>query len=234
VEGPGRSQGSHRALALLPVAALAALGGGALAGCGSGPRQDVHAPSGTFKIDIVRASFPPRQHLAQQTELNIAVRNADHLTIPDIAVTIGSPEHAPGVSDTAASAFGGSSQQTGLASSSRPIWILDPNPSTASGAPGDFNPSAENTGPVNGQTAYTNTWALGALAPGQTKTFTWRLTAVQPGSHTISYTIAPALNGKARAVLGGGAAPTGRLKVSVDGRPATGRLGPNGNVIPGR
>ncbi len=216
-------------MGLLAAAAFAP----ALAGCGSGPRQDVHEPTGTFKVDVLRASFPRQQHLAQQTELNIAVRNADHRTIPNIAVTIGSPDHPRGVSDTAAAAFGGTSQQTGLASTSRPIWILDPNPSTSNGPPSDFDPSAENTGPVNGQTAYTNTWALGPLAPGHTKTFTWRLTAVRPGSHTISYTIAAGLNGKARAVLRGGGAPHGRLTASINAQPAAGRLGPSGNVIAG-
>lgn len=227
VEGSRRRPRSRPTLSLVAAVALAP----AVAGCGSGPRQDANEASGTFSVEVVRASFPAHQHIAQQTELNIAVRNADNRTIPDIAVTIGSPEHAAGVSDTAAAAFGQASEQSGLASSSRPIWILDPNPSTASGAPGNFDPSAENTGPVNGQTANTNTWALGPLEPGRTRTFTWRVTAVRPGSHTISYTIAAGLNGKARAAFSGGRAPTGRLTVSISDRPAAGRLGPTGNVV---
>ena len=52
-------------------------------------------------------------------------------------------------------------------------------------------------------TAYSNTWALGALAPGKTATFVWRVTAVKPGVHTVAWEVAAGLNGKAKAVQNG-------------------------------
>ena len=36
-------------------------------------------------------------------------------------------------------------------------------------------------------TAYSNTWALGRLAPGATARFVWRVTAVSPGTHVVAY-----------------------------------------------
>ena len=63
-------------------------------------------------------------------------------------------------------------------------------------------------GPKGGDSAATNTWALGRLEAGGTKTFRWKVTAVQPGSYTINYRVSPGLNGKAK--LAGGARPTAR------------------------
>ena len=71
--------------------------------------------------------------------------------------------------------FSTRSQQQGLADPQRPVWIVD-------------------EGPTGGTTAYTNTWALGSLAPGKTRTFTWKVTAIQPGNHTVKYRVAAGLN----------------------------------------
>ena len=49
-------------------------------------------------------------------------------------------------------------------------------------------------------TAYSNTWALGALQPGQTATFDWGVTAVKAGTYVVQYRVAAGLNGKAKAV----------------------------------
>src|SRR4051812_50065518 len=57
----------------LVLAALAAL----TAGCGGGPRQDADEPSGTSRVEVVRASFPARQHVAQAVQMRLRVRNAD-------------------------------------------------------------------------------------------------------------------------------------------------------------
>src|SRR5690348_10147104 len=50
---------------------VTALGAVALvaAGCGSGTRQDASEPLGTFKVDVVKASFPAKQRLARQEQL---------------------------------------------------------------------------------------------------------------------------------------------------------------------
>ena len=179
-----------------PCAIGAAL---AAAGCGGGERQDASEPSGTFRVAIVRASFPTKQHLAKQERFVIAVRNTGSRTVPDLAVTVDS--------------FASRSQQAGLADPSRAVWIID-------------------DGPRGGDTAYTNTWALGRLAPGQTRRFVWRVTAVQAGTHTVKWQVAAGLNGKAKATLAGNRAPSGSITVDISDRPARSRVDPaTGEII---
>lgn len=67
----------------------------------------------------------------------------------------------------------------------RPVWVV-------------------NQAPVGGVTAYVNTWALGPLKPSEQKTFTWSVTAIRPGVHTLRYRAGAGLHGKARAVAGNG------------------------------
>ena len=109
--------------------------------------------------------------------------------------------------------FSTRSQQQGLADPERPVWIVD-------------------AGPVGGTTAYTNTWALGKLAPGKTRTFTWHVTAIQPGTHTVKYRVAAGLNGKAKATLADNRAPAGSFTVDVSDKPAQSRVDPaTGKVV---
>jgi hypothetical protein len=169
------------------LGAAAIVGGVGLAGCG-GAAQDANEPSGTYTVRIEKASFPAKQQLAQQSLLAIQVTNAGSKDVPNVGVTIGRPE---GGSD-----FTLVSDQPYLANASRPIWIVD-------------------TDPANGVTAYRNTWALGKLRPQETKTFTWRLTAVRSGTHKIDYRISAGLNGKAKAQLPGGGDPTGSITVRI-------------------
>jgi hypothetical protein len=179
------------------------------AGCGGGNPQDVNEPSGKFPIQVVRATFPTTQRLAQKSQLLIAVRNAGHKKVPNVAVSVLSGEaNAP----AATAAFEEASSEPGVAEASRPVWVLD-------------------RGPAGGITAYTNTWALGRLRPGETKTFLWRVTAVKPGVHELKYTVAAGLNGKAKARLPGGALPTGSFQVNIAGQPAEGRLGPGDQPV---
>jgi hypothetical protein len=178
------------------IAAGAAL---AVAGCGGGERQDAAEPSGTFKVDVVRASFPTKQHLAQPERFVIAVRNSGDKTVPNVAVTV--------------SSFAERSEQAGLADPERAVWIIDDSPR-------------------GGTTAYTNTWALGRLAPGQTRRFVWRVTAVQAGTHTVKWQVAAGLNGKAKATLSGNRAPAGSVTVDVSDKPAQARVDPaTGKVV---
>jgi hypothetical protein len=172
----------------------------AVAGCGGGDRQDADEPSGTFDVEVVDASFPTSQHLAQQERMVIQVRNADTRTIPAIAVTV-----EPG--------FTVREDRPDLADASRPVWIVD-------------------AGPKGGTTAYTSTWALGALRPGQTRTFSWRVTPVRSGAHKVTYRVAAGLDGKAKAQLAGGQAPEGSFAVEVSQKPAQSRVDPEtGDVI---
>jgi hypothetical protein len=176
------------------VAALAVVGCG-----GAGARQDADEPSGTFHVDVVRASFPTKQRLARSERFVIAVRNSGDTTVPNVAVTV--------------SSFAARSEQTGLADPERAVWIIDASPH-------------------GGQTAYTNTWALGRLAPGQTRRFVWRVTAVQAGTHTVKWQVAAGLNGKAKATLSGNRAPAGSVTVDVSDKPGQAHVDPaTGKVV---
>jgi hypothetical protein len=95
----------------VPVAALAALG---VAGCGGGTRQDAAEPSKTYRVTIVRASFPARQRLAAPARLVVEVRNASKATVPDIAVTVDS--------------FSARGERSDLADAQRPVWVIDRPP----------------------------------------------------------------------------------------------------------
>jgi Domain of unknown function DUF11 len=181
--------------------ALIAAGIGALAvaGCGGGTRQDASEPSGTFEVEIVKTSFPAKQHLAQPERFVISVRNSGDKTVPNVAVTVNS--------------FSARSEQPGLADPERAVWVVD-------------------SSPRGGDTAYTNTWAMGPLAPGQTRRFVWRVTAVQAGTHTVKWQVAAGLNGKAKATLSGNRAPAGSVTVDVSEKPAQAHVDPKtGKVV---
>jgi hypothetical protein len=109
--------------------------------------------------------------------------------------------------------FSTRSQQQGLADPERPVWVVD-------------------EGPIGGTTAYTNTWALGKLAPGKTRTFVWKVTAIQPGTHTVKYRVAAGLNGKARAKVNGQDDFQGTFTVAISGKPAKSHVDPDtGQVV---
>jgi hypothetical protein len=105
-------------------------------------------------------------------------------------------------------------QRAGLADASRPIWIVDSEPR-------------------GGFTAHTNTWALGPLPAGESRTFRWRLTAVQPGRHDITYRAEAGLHGKARARLAEteDEAVAGSFEVNVSREPAQTRIGDDGESV---
>jgi hypothetical protein len=183
---------------------LAAL---ALPACGGGERQDADEPHGAFKVDVAEASFPPGQSISQKTTMRIRVRNSGTRTVPNVAMTVKTRPKQPG---GAPSAFGQTVDDPRLADPDRPIWIVD-------------------KGPEGGDTSYTNTWALGRLAPGQSKTFSWSVTPVQAGRYVIDYEVAPGLDGKAR--LAAGSRGKGTFRVAVDDTPADARVGADGEVI---
>jgi hypothetical protein len=192
-----------------------------LAGCGSAARQDASEPTGNFTVDVPVATFPAAQRLAEHTHLVITVRNASGKTIPNIAVTISSPGHG----GTAAQAFGELlAPSPGLASRSRPVWVIDR-------APGPCRFSCVNGGPGGAVTAYTNTWALGSLKPGAKATFDWGVTAMKAGTYEIRYQIAAGLNGKAKAVLADGSRPVGHFKVRVLQAPQQSYVNDKGQVV---
>jgi hypothetical protein len=195
----------------------------ALAACGSGSRQDANEPSGKFPVQA-SASWTTSQRLSEHTKLVITARNTGKSTIPNVAVTITDGNPSMPRIGTRAQAFQELLDMPGLASHSRPVWIVDQ-------APGPCGYSCHSGGPGAAVTAYSNTWALGSLAPGKSVTFDWHLTAVAPGTHFVYWRVAAGLNGKAKAVSAGGRPPQGSFTVNVAKAPAQAYVDNNGKVV---
>lgn len=204
-----------------------------LSGCGGGARQDASEPSGNFTVAVTSATFPASQRLSEHTHLVLTVHNTGTKTIPNIAATICNVTcsyRAPAGEGTSAAAFAQNLQMTGLANPSRPVWVLDspPGPCHYGCSP---NSPAGSGSPGGAVTAYSNTWALGGLAPGATAKFDWGVTAVAPGHHVVAWEIAAGLNGKAKAVLADGSAPHGTFAVTIHSAPAQTFVKDNGQIV---
>ena len=180
-----------------------------VAGCGSGPRQDADEPSGSYKLEVAAAKFPASQSIAQDSRMIVTVRNDDTKAAPNVAVTV---ETDPSKAGQGTVAFGQRVDDSRLSDNERPVWVV-------------------NEGPPGGDSAATNTWALGRLGAGETKTFTWKVTAVEPGSYTLRYRISPGLAGKAK--LADGGRTDGLFKVTIDDKPVPARVNDKGQVVRG-
>jgi hypothetical protein len=191
---------------LTPAALATAL---VATGCGGSPRQDANESKGTYKLEVAGAKFPASQAIAESATMSIRVRNADTKAAPNVAVTV---ETDPGKPGEGTAAFGQRVDDGRLSDPERPVWVVD-------------------EGPSGGDSVATNTWALGRLEAGETKTFRWKVTAIQPGSYTIKYRISPGLNGKAK--LAGGGPTDGAFKVRIDDKPVPARVNDKGEVVRG-
>jgi hypothetical protein len=179
----------------------------ALAGCGS-ERQDAGEPEGEFTLSVVEATFPERQTTAEHATMRISVRNTDDRDLPNLAVTIAT--EGPG--GEPAGSFAVADDDPRLADPSKPVWIVD-------------------RGPAGGETAATDTWAVGPMFPGETREVEWRVTAVRPGNYTVNYTVSPGLHGNATVADGQNA--TGSFRVRISDEPVPARVNGRGEVVRG-
>lgn len=191
----------------LAAVALAAL---LLSGCGGGARADAGEPAGTFPMKVLHASFPATQSIARPTHFLLRVQNTGVRAVPNVAVTIDSFDYI--------------SDYPELAARKRPVWAIERGPGAVGSRPVETQNVSE---PGGGQTAYVNTWALGALAPGATRTFVWQVVPVKAGSYTVHYAVAAGLAGKAKARLASGAAVDGQFAVEIKPAPALKHVNPN-------
>jgi len=179
----------------------AGIGALLLAACGGGgERQDANEPEADFPIEVTTAKFPNRQRLAETTDLRLGVENTGEETIPDLAVTIF-------VEDGAQGSFSIRLDQPGLANPNRPVWVLEDKYPRLAGEP-------RPPGSSPADTAATNTYAFGALDPGDTREMIWRVTPVRGGTYTVNYEIAAGLHGSAEAVTADGP-PSGKFVVTI-------------------
>ena len=181
-------------------------------GCGGGERQDANEADASYDVTVVDAKFPERQRLAEKSELEISVRNDADETIPNIAVTLkglGRGADTPQVQDA-----------------SRPVFIVDGKHAEIGGYK-----EIKLDAPDGGPTALVDTWALGELKPGATKTFRWRLTAVEPGPYELTYAVAAGLHGKAKAVGPGDAQPRGSFKGTIASKAPVSRIAADNRTV---
>jgi len=174
-------------------------------GCGGGEQQGADEPEGEFKVEVVSASLPRLQHIGEDVELKVRVRNADDETLRNVAVTVETQPEGR----NAPAAFGQSDVLAGQADSTRPIWVLG-------------------EGPAGGDTAYVNTWLAGTLRAGEERELTWSLVPSRAGTYVLDYRVAPGLTGKARAARG---KTSGTLRVRISDEPAPARVDDDGEVV---
>lgn len=217
-----RRAGARIASGLALIGATASL-----AACGSdeSARQDAEEPEGEFPVEVSESKFPNRQRLAETSDLVIAVENIGDEQIPELAVTIE-------VDDGADGSFSTDIEQEGVAAKARPVWILEENypkivEAGTSPAELDAEPSA------GAEAAQTNTFAFGAVAPGDDLTMAWRVTPVKAGTYTVNYEIAAGLTGKAKATTADGSPAEGSFVVTITDKPPTACVDTRGRVVEG-
>ncbi len=207
-----------RRRAAIAATALAACSALIVAGCGGGSEQTAHEPARTYRLQLSGVSFQRHQSISKPTALRMSVHNADTRTVPNVAVTIDS--------------FSYTSNYPELAYDKRPIWVIEQGPGATASPPVQ---SESVSPPGGGQTAYVNTWALGALAPGATRTFEWKVVPVKSGRHEVRYEVAAGLAGKAKAAPPeGGRALDGVLTADIAATPPARHVEPStGKVVGG-
>lgn len=220
---------SRAAIVAAAIVALTAFAASACGGSGATSQSvttqsvttkpAVAQTSGSFPVQVMRATFPRFQRLAQRTALTITVRNAGAQSIPNVAVTITNPRYG-----TTVLPFSTSLDMPGLSSHSRPVWIV-------LRAPGPCGYSCRQLGPGGAVTASPSTWALGTLTPGASATFVWTVTAVKAGTFRVAYRVAADLTGEARAVLANGSPATGTFTIHISATPPREIVTPAGEVI---
>jgi hypothetical protein len=188
-------------------------------GCGAGARQDAGEKQHTYRLRLGGVSFQPKQSISEPAALRISVSNPDTRAVPNVAVTIDS--------------FSYVSKYPELASSQRPIWVVEQGPGASPSRPVQ---SQAVSPPGGGQTAYVNTWALGPLAAGATRTFEWRVVPVKAGKHQVHYEFAAGLAGRAKAAPPSGGKPlSGVLTAQIGPAPPSRHVDPaTGRVVAGQ
>ena len=192
--------------------------GGVLASACGGSTQDAHEQEASHTLRVLRSSFPAKQAVARPTALELEILNPGSSTVPNVVVTVDS--------------FYYRSNFPNLSTRLRPIWIVDHGPGAQPQRPVETLPLG---GPGSYVTAGSSTWAAGPLLAGEARTFTWLLTPVKSGNHSVLYAVAAGLGGKARATLPSGAPVAGRFDVQIASAPPVNHVNPEtGLVEPGR
>lgn len=123
-----------------------------VAGCGGGEKQDAKEPTGDYKVEVLKASFPQKQKLAKDSEMIISVKNVSGKSIPNLAVTVRS--------------FDRREDDPTLADPNRPVFVVNQIPRGADTAYVDTYAFGK---PLPNGKAATFKWNVTAVQPGPYK-----------------------------------------------------------------
>lgn len=199
-------------LAAAATLALAACGGGE---SGESAFRNADEPEGEFPVRIRTSEFPTRQRLGGSSQLLLGIQNAGEETIPDLTVMIFTDPNAD-------DAFSVRSDEEGLAVPTRPVWVLEYG----------FPKFVGSDAPAEVVAGRRRVFSFGPVEPGQLREIVWKVTAVQPGTYTLSYRVAAGTGGKAVAVTPDGSEPQGEFVVRITDVPPQTRVNDQGEVVP--
>lgn len=186
-------------------------------GCGGGSEQTHGEVKRSYAMRISAASFPAKQSISKPAEMRVRVLNESNRTVPAVAITVDSFSYVEKFAE--------------LAANKRPVWVVEQGPGTIAKLPVQ---SQAVSPPGGGQTAYVNTWALGALKAKGSRTFSWRVVPVKAGAHTVKLTVSAGLAGNAKATLASGGAVTHSFSAQIAALPPSRHVDPEtGRVVEG-
>jgi len=199
------------------VGLLGACAAFVMSGCGGGAEQSHGEAKRSYDMRIVAATFPAKQSMARPTEMKVRVSNESARTVPNVAISVDSFSYVEKFAE--------------LAANKRPVWVVEEGPGTPAKLPVQ---SQAVSPPGGGQTNYVNTWALGPLKAGASRTFTWKVVPVKAGSYTVHLRVAAGLAGNARAVLSGGGPVSRSITAEIAPAPPITHVNPStGKVVAG-
>jgi hypothetical protein len=197
-------------------------------GCGGQSKsqeQDKDEPAGNFQVQLLGATFPTDQHLAKDSSMTIAVKNAGTKRVPDINVTVKCPGRGVGGS------FMTVVSESDVADPERPQFVVNRLPTRTPRKPPPIDPA-----PLERSSALVDTYPLGPLDPGKTATFKWDVTAVKAGPFRLCWRVNAGLYGKAHAVAASDSEPlNGEFKGTISNKAPQSHIADDGKtVIEGR
>ena len=189
-----------------------------LAACSGGgePNQFPDQQAGEYEVEVTSATFPLRQRVAETYQMVLGVENTGDEAVPDLNVAIDLPDRDSTL------AFAYRTPQEGVAAPQRPVWVIEEG----------YPKLAGTVGRGGAATSSRQTFQFGTLAPGQTATMVWRLTAVQPGRQQVAWVVDAGLSPEVSAVDRSGGVPGGLFDVRIANRPVLTRVNRQGEVVP--
>lgn len=188
-----------------------------LVACGE-ESSDSNEKAGTYRVDVVGASFPAKQRLGQTSLMRLAIRNTGDEPVPTLTVTIsiggkqGADSSLP---------FAINNGQPDLAQGDRPVWVLSAT----------YPRFAGSSEPGGASTSNKKTFAFGPLKPGATATAIWKLSAVKAGDWTVAYRVGAGLGEQVKAETASGGQPGGTFVAEISSELPETEVTDDGEVV---